>query len=187
MGCVSHVQIPCENFDIHISNKPVRSVSSANPRLTLEQEMQTPPNTTAGRIALVAQGEGAQDPDRTSQLLKDIFNAPDYLDTLCSYPEPQQYIDGLYEVYYYYPYFVKKISPSPVRYFVVWPSRSRCADVVSGLSGRQGEKLVFFRLVTKLRLNSRNKIQCQMLRADIQTSGKQSPHPVLPLHSRSFA
>ena len=63
--------------------------------------------TTEERIALIAQGKGAQDPDITSQLLNDIFDAPDYLPTLCGYPQPQQYIDGLYQVYYYYPYFVK--------------------------------------------------------------------------------
>lgn len=68
--------------------------------------MEEPLNTTE-RIALIAQRRGAQDPDKTSQLLKGLFDAPDYLTTLCSYPEPQKYIDGLYEVYYYYPYFAK--------------------------------------------------------------------------------
>lgn len=67
------------------------------------------PNTTEKRIALIVQGRGAQDPDpdKTSQLLKATFDAPDYLPALRGYPEPQKYIDGLYEVHYYYPYFVK--------------------------------------------------------------------------------
>ena len=69
--------------------------------------MEEPPSTTEERIAYIAQGKGAQDPDSTSQLLRDVFDAPDYLATLRGYPEPQRYIDGLYEVYYYYPYFVK--------------------------------------------------------------------------------
>ena len=144
------------------------------------------PNTTEERIAFVAQGNGRQDPDRTSQLLKDIFDAPDYLPALCNYPEPQQYIDGLYEVYRHYLVCENFPHPAPVRYFLMWPSKSRCADVVSGPSGRQGGKLVSFRPVTNFCLSSRGKIQCQMLQASIRMSGKHSPRPVLPLRLRSF-
>lgn len=71
--------------------------------------MEEPPNTTEGRITLIAQGapntEGAPNPERISQLLNATFDAEDYLTVLCGYPNPQQYIDGLYQVYY--PYFVK--------------------------------------------------------------------------------
>ncbi|KAF9789414.1 kinase-like domain-containing protein [Thelephora terrestris] len=61
--------------------------------------MEEPPNTTRERIAFIAQGKGAQVPDQTSQLLKVIFDAGDYLDTLRRYPEPQRYVDGLYQIY----------------------------------------------------------------------------------------
>jgi hypothetical protein len=72
--------------------------------------MEEPPSTTQERIAFIAQGMGAQAPNQTSQLLKDIFDAGDYLDTLRRYPEPQRYVDGLYQVHH--PYFVKVPSPS---------------------------------------------------------------------------
>lgn len=64
----------------------------------LEEDIGEPPNTTEKRITLIAQG--GLDPEKASRLLNDIFDAPDYLAILCSYPMAQQYIDGLYEVYH---------------------------------------------------------------------------------------
>ena len=60
--------------------------------------MQETPNTTEERIDLIAQG--TLDPESASQLLGRIFDAPDYLTVLRNYSKAQQYVDGLYKVYY---------------------------------------------------------------------------------------
>jgi len=60
------------------------------------------PVTTEERIALVAKGNlGSED---ASQFMNEMFDSPDYLPTLLGYSGPQQFIDGLYEVFNYYLY-----------------------------------------------------------------------------------
>lgn len=70
--------------------------------------MEELPNTTDGKIALIAQealnSEDVLNFERISHLLSATFAARDYLDVLGKYPNPQEYIDGLYKVNY--PYFV---------------------------------------------------------------------------------
>ena len=70
--------------------------------------MEELPNTTEEKIALIAhealESEGVLNFERVSQLLSATFAARDYLDVLGNYPNPQEYIDGLYKVNH--PYFV---------------------------------------------------------------------------------
>jgi hypothetical protein len=55
------------------------------------------PDTTKERIALIAQdGPYFELP----QFLTGLFSASDFLTVLRDYPEAQQFIDGLYKVYY---------------------------------------------------------------------------------------
>ena len=71
--------------------------------------MEELPSTTEEKIALIAQEAlnpgGVPNSERTSQLLSATFDARDYLPVLRGYPNPQQYVDGLYQVNYLY--FVK--------------------------------------------------------------------------------
>ena len=60
------------------------------------EPQQEPQDTTERRIDLIAQG--IQELNRIPQLLKDTFDAQDYLTALRGYHEPQRYIDGLYQV-----------------------------------------------------------------------------------------
>jgi len=61
--------------------------------------MQEIPDTTEEAITLIA--KGTLDPKRAPQLLNKTFDAPDYLAVLRNYPEAQQYMDGLYKVYFF--------------------------------------------------------------------------------------
>ena len=110
--------------------------------------MEKPPSTTEERITYIAQGKGAQDPDSTSQLLEVTFDAPDYLPTLCSYPEPQQYIDGLYEVHYCYSYFVKlSFTWSPSDFLQGGPPGAGAQTMFSGTEeGRSRDWISSFQL-----------------------------------------
>jgi hypothetical protein len=55
------------------------------------------PDATENRIALIAQG--GPYPEIT-QFLTDLFEVQDYPRVLMGRPEAQQFVDGLYEVYY---------------------------------------------------------------------------------------
>ena len=89
-----------------------------NPPHDLGCEVELLPNTTQGKIALIAQGTPnsweAPNFERISQLLNATFDANDYMDVLRKYPDPQQYVDDLYKVNY--PYFVKFPFTYPFRY-----------------------------------------------------------------------
>lgn len=57
------------------------------------------PNSTEDKITFIAQRQGVQDPEGISQVLTATFDAPDYFTVLLGYPNTQQYIDGLFEVF----------------------------------------------------------------------------------------
>lgn len=61
--------------------------------------MEELPNSTEEKITFIARGRGVRDPERISQVLTAIFDAPDYFPVLLGYPNVQQYIDGLFEVF----------------------------------------------------------------------------------------
>lgn len=56
------------------------------------------PDTTVGKVALIAGGNLVTEELEASQLLSVTFDASDYPQALLGYPAQQRFIDGLYEV-----------------------------------------------------------------------------------------
>jgi hypothetical protein len=76
------------------------------------------PDTTEKRIALIARG--GPYPEIT-QLLADLFKVWDYTTVLRGHPEAQQFIDGLYEVYFsHFSRELIHLAPPP-RFLTIYP------------------------------------------------------------------
>ena len=156
------------------------SISGVQRRLVLDPadaNYQGTPGTTEQMIARIIQG--GLDP----QLLDELFDAEDYLAVLRVCPEPQRYIDGLYQVHR--PSSGKCPSNLTLaRFSATFPLIRQCVHGAFVRSGGGEGIWECFLPLTIFKINSSFKMSCRLLTADSQTFGKRTAQPV-PLRSRS--
>ena len=140
-------------------------------------------HTTEQRIALIAQG--SLDSQDAPQLLDDIFGADDHLTVLRDFSVKQQYIDGLYEVHYFY---LCRDHPhgTPKRFLVTLLLIRQRINCAFKYSGRRQGKLDWFQPITMSHSHSRGKMRCRTRPAAPRTFGKRMTQPVPPSRLRSF-